>query len=89
MTHDRRHIRIENVRAHTGYIADVITHIVRYDGRVTRIIFFEVELNFTHKVGPYVGSFRVDTAARLSKEREGTGAKAKAQDHLGIPEHRV
>jgi hypothetical protein len=61
-------IRPEKVSAHTGYVAYVITYVIRNGGRVTRIILRDAGFHFTHQVSANVCSFGIDTATYTGKQ---------------------
>ncbi len=61
----RGDVTIEQVCAHAGDITHVIAHIIRDDGRISRIVFRDAQLNLTREIGRDVGRFGEDAAARF------------------------
>ena len=73
---DRRHaIRFEEVRSHTGAVADVVADVVGDHCRVTRIVLGDAGLDLSDQVGADVGSLRVDAAAETREDRDQRAAK--------------
>ena len=71
-------VSFENVRRHAGAIAHVIADVVRDRGRVPRIVFFEIALDFAHEIGAHVGGFRVNAAAESREDADETRTKRQA-----------
>ncbi len=78
----RSYIRAEKVGAHAGYVAHVIAYVVGDGGGVARVIFGDAGFYFTYKVGAYVGSFGIDTAAYAGKKRNAFCAEREAGEHF-------
>ena len=55
-------------RPATSHVAYVITYIIGNSSGVTGIILRNVGLNFSHDIGTYVGSLRVDTTTHTGEE---------------------
>src|SRR5437588_1945213 len=71
-------VSFENVRGHAGAIAHVIADVVRDRGRIPRIIFFEIALDFAHEIGAHVGGFRVNTATESREDADETRTEREA-----------
>ena len=67
---DRADVGLEEVGAHAGNVAHVVTYIIGDGGRVTGIVFRYPLLYLAHEVGADVGGFRVDTTTDSGKERD-------------------
>ena len=80
----RSHVGIEEVRAHAGDVANVVTNVVRDDGGVTGVIFRNAEFNFADEVRADVRGLGEDTAARFCKQGQRARAEAEAEDRGGI-----
>ena len=79
---DRAAIALVKVGAHTGNIAHIIAHIIGNGCRITRIVFRNTCLHLTHKIGAYIGSFRIDTATHTRKQRL-SGSPHTEREHCG------
>jgi hypothetical protein len=65
---DRADIRFENVSAHPGNIANVVSDGVRNYRRIPGIVFWDSRFNLPNKVGANVSSLGVNTAAYPSEQ---------------------
>ena len=71
---------LEEVRAATGAVADVVADEVRDDARVAGVVLGDALLDLADEVGPDVGGLRVDAATELGEQRHERGAEAEADD---------
>ena len=62
----------------TGTVSDIIADEVSNDGRITRVIFWQVFLNLSTEIGADICSLGVDAARQLRKECHEGRAKTKA-----------
>ena len=65
---DRTAIRFVQVGSHAGHVTHVVTYVIGNSGRVARVVFGDSGLYLTYKVGPHIGSFRIDTTADTGEE---------------------
>lgn len=59
---DGRHLRIVEVRPHSGDVAYVVPDVVGDHGRVARIVLRDADLDSSDEVGSYVGTLDEDSA---------------------------
>src|SRR5205823_5529406 len=71
---------LKEVGTTTSTVANIVTHEVCDDGRVTRIVFGDVSFYLTDEVSANVSCFGVDTATELCEESYKTGTEPKADD---------
>ena len=62
-------ITLVKVGPHTGNVAHVIAYIVGNGCGIAGIVFRDAGFHFAHKVGAYIGGFRIDTTAHACKQR--------------------
>ena len=79
---DRTDVALEEVGAHAGHVADVVTDVVGDDGGVARIVLGDTGLDLADEVGADVGGLRVDAAADTREERDRAGTHGEAVDDL-------
>src|SRR5690606_20067729 len=79
---DGANIRLVQVRAHAGHVADVVTHVVRDDRRIARVVLGNPGFHFADQVGTHVGRLRVNAAAHTGKEGDGARAQSEAVDDV-------
>ena len=72
--------RLEEVRAATGAVADVVADQVRDHRRVPGIVLRDTRLDLADEVRAKVGGLGVDTATELREQRDERRAKAEAND---------
>ncbi len=66
---DRRdRVCLEEVRRHTGAVADVVTHVVRDDRRVARVILRDPGLELADEVRAHVRRLGVDATAESGED---------------------
>ena len=75
----RPDIRFEQVGAHAGDVADVVTDVVRDGGRVARVILGDARFDLADEVGSDVSRLGVDTAADAGEERDRRCAEGEAR----------
>ena len=78
------HIGLEQVRAHAGYVAHVVAHIVGDYGRVAGVVLRNSGFHLTHQVRAHVGRLGVDAAAHTGEQRDGGCAQAEAGEHAHV-----
>mmetsp|Transcript_89308 Transcript_89308/g.207830 ORF Transcript_89308/g.207830 Transcript_89308/m.207830 type:complete len:223 (-) Transcript_89308:414-1082(-) len=78
----RAHIGLKEVGAHAGHVAHVVSHIVRNDRRVVRVILVNVRLDLADEIRSNVCSLRVDATGHPREERCGGGTEAEATEEL-------
>ena len=66
--HRRDDVGLEQVGRHPSAIADVVTDVIRDDGRVPGVILRDARLDLPDQVRADVGPFRVDPAADPGEE---------------------
>ena len=71
-------IRLKKVSTHAGDIANVVSHVVRDDGGVVRIVLVDVLLDLANEIRSDVGGLGVDATRDASEEGNGGGAEAEA-----------
>ena len=90
---DRRYqganIGLEQVSAHAGNVAYVITYVISDNSRVSRVILRDACLNLTYQVSTYVSSLRINTAANTGKQSDGRCAKAEAGQNVHVLRYHV
>jgi hypothetical protein len=64
---DGADVRLEEVGAHAGHVADVVTDVVGDDGGVARVVLGDAGLDLADQVGADVGGLGVDAAARRAR----------------------
>jgi hypothetical protein len=79
---DRRDVRLVDVGAHAGDVADVVTDVVGDDARVARVVLGDVRLDLPDDVGADVGGLRVDAAADAREEGDRAGTHRERVDDL-------
>ena len=82
-------VGLKNVRRHAGAIAHVVAHVVRDRGRIARIVFVEIALDFAHEIGAHVGRLGVNAAAESREDADQTRAQRQADqafDREVVPE---
>ena len=73
-------VRLEQVRATTGAVTDVVADEVRDDARVAGVVLRDALLDLADEIGADVGGLGVDAAAQLREEGDERGAEAEADD---------
>ena len=81
---DGAYIGFEQVSAHAGDVADVITDVIGDGGRVTRIVFRDAGFDFAYEVSADVSGLGVDAAADTGEQGDGAGAQAEARDDVHV-----
>ena len=71
---------LEQVRATTGAVADVVTDEVGDDGRVPRVVLRDARLDLPDEVRTDVSRLRIDAAAELREQRDERRAEPEADD---------
>jgi hypothetical protein len=79
---DRADVRLEDVGAEAGDVADVVTDVVGDRGRVARVILGDAGLDLAHQVGADVGGLGVDAATHAREERDRARPHREARDDL-------
>ena len=79
---DRAGVRLEQVGAHAGDVADVVADVVGDGGRVARVVLGDARLDLADEVGADVGGLGVDAAADAREQRDRRGAEAEGRDDL-------
>ena len=79
---DRDLVGLEDVRRHSGAVADVVADVVRDGRRVAGIVLGDALLDLADEVGADVGGLGVDAAAHAHEEREEGAAEAEAEEGL-------
>ena len=82
--YQRTYIGLEQVRAHAGHVADIVTDVIRDNRRVSRVILRDARLNLTDQVGTDIGCLRIDTAAHTGKQCDGRCTQAEARKHIHV-----
>ena len=75
-------VGLEEVGAHAGDVADVVSHVVRDHGRVVRVVLVDAGLDLADEVGTDVGGLRVDAARDAREQRDGGSAEAETRQDL-------
>ena len=76
-------VRLEQVGAHAGHVADVVADVICDDCGVARVVLGDSGLHFANEVGADVGRLRVDAAPDTREQRDATGAEAVGGDQRG------
>jgi hypothetical protein len=74
---------LEEIRAASGAVADVVADEIRDHRRIARVVFGDAGFHLADQVGADVGRLGVDAAAELGEERHEGGAEAVADDEEG------
>ena len=74
------HIGLENVRAHTGHIADIIPDVIGNHTGIAGVVFGDAGLNFADQVAADIRGLGINAASDPRKQGDGTGAHGKATD---------
>src|SRR3989338_10852788 len=82
-------IRLKQVRSHACAVADVISHIVCNDCRISRIVFGDSFFNFTNKIRADISRFRVNASTESRKYRNETSAKPEAYQCGNVPRYSI
>ena len=77
-------IGFEQVGRHAGTVAHVVAHVVGDHRGVARVIFRDAGLHLAHQIGPHVGAFGEDAAAKPCKDRDQGRAKSKADQGVQL-----
>ncbi len=77
---DGTDIGLEQVGAHTGDVADVITDVIGDNSGVSRVIFRDTGFDFTDKVGTDVSRFGINTAADTTEESHSGSTEGETSD---------
>ena len=84
---DHRHgVGLEEVGRHAGAVADVVSDVVRDDGRVPRIVLGYSRLDLSYQVCADVGGLGVDAAAQPGENRHQARAECEAHQGVGVLE---
>jgi hypothetical protein len=67
---DRADVGLEEVGAHAGHVADVVTDVVRDGGRVAGVVLGDARLDLADQVGADVRRLGVDAAADAREQRD-------------------
>ena len=81
-TDHRADERLEEVGAHAGHVADVVTHVVCDDSGVTGIVLGKTRLDLADEVGADVRGLGVDATADSREERDRRGAHREAGEDV-------
>jgi hypothetical protein len=79
---DRAGVRLEEVGAHAGDVADVVADVVGDRGRVAGVVLGDAGLDLADEVGADVGRLGVDAAADTGEQRDGRGTESVGGDDL-------
>ena len=79
---ERADIGLEEVGTHAGNITDVVTDVVRDDGRVPGVVLGDSRFDLADQVGTDISCLRVDTAADTSEQSDRGCAEADRRDDL-------
>ena len=79
---DRSGIRLEQVGAHAGDVADVVAHVVGDGGRVARVVLGDAGFDLADEVGADVGSLGVDAAADAGEQCDRRRTEAVGREDL-------
>ena len=74
---DRADVRLEEVGAHAGDVADVVTDVVGDGGRVARVVLGDARLDLADEVGADVGGLGVDAAADAARTVRSTTRRGR------------
>jgi len=77
---DRDFVGLEDVRGHSRAVPHVVSHEVRDDRGVARIVLRHTGLDLADQVRAHVGGFRVDPAAHAHEQGEQRAAEAEPQE---------
>ncbi len=80
----RAHVRFEKIRAHTGDVTDIISHIVRNNGGITRVILRNAGFDLADKICAHVCRLGVNTAADSCEKRDGGCTERKSEKYVII-----
>ena len=86
---DRADIRLEQVRAHSRDITDVVTDVVGDGRRVAGVVFGYALFDLAHQVCADVGGLGVDAPTDPGEERDGGCAEAEPRHDGGLLEYPV
>ena len=81
---DAGYVGVKDVSTHSCHVTDVIADIVGDHSGVARVVLRQAQLDLAHQVGADVCRFGIDPAAGLGQQGQRAGAKAKAEDDLGV-----
>ena len=87
--HDGAGVGLEQVGAHAGHVADVVTDVVGDCRRVTRVVLRDAGFDLTDEVGADVSGLGVDTTTDAGEEGNRGGAEGKAREGLHVFEDEV
>jgi hypothetical protein len=76
-------IGLEDIRAHTRHVANVIAHVVGDDAGIARVVLGNAGFQLTHQVRAHVGALGENTAADTGKERHAGGAHTETVNRVG------
>ena len=79
---DRADVGLEEVGAHAGDVADVVTDVVGDGGGVPRVVLGDARVDLADEVGADVGGLGVDAAADAAEERDGGAAETESGEAL-------
>ena len=79
---DRADVRLEEVGAHAGDVADVVADVVGDGGRVAGVVLGDAGFDLADEVGADVGGLGVDAAADAGEQRDRRGAEAEGGEDL-------
>ena len=76
---------LEDVGSHSGYVADVVAHVVSDHAGVAGVVFGDPRFDLADQVGTHVSGLCVDAAAHAGEQRDGTRPhRESVQVHSGI-----
>src|SRR5207248_11626559 len=75
-------VRLEQVRRHSGAVADIITNVVGNGRRIARVIFRNARLNLANEITADISAFGEDTAAEARKYRDQRSAEAERDEGI-------
>ena len=82
----RGDVRLEEVGAHPGDVADVVTHVVRYDSGVSRVVLRYAGLDLAHHVCAYVRALGEDAATDPEEKGHERSPDSVTQPHVVVIE---
>ncbi len=82
-------VALEDVGAHAGHVAHVVTDVVGNGRGVARIVLGNSHLDLADQVGAHIGGLGVDAAAHPREQRDARRTHREAGDDLGEPRERI
>ena len=85
----RAHVGLEQVRAHSRYVAHIVAHVVGDDRRVPGVVLGYPGLHLADQVRPHVGGLCVYTSSHPGEQGYGGGPEAEADYVVDVLEDDV